>query len=53
VNDVRGAGDKSEAGVMKKGKKKETETCRNERQSVEERNQNKELIPSGLKDRQD
>jgi hypothetical protein len=38
---------------MKKGKKTETEACRNERQGVEERNQNKELIQSGFKDRQD
>jgi hypothetical protein len=37
---------------MKKGKKTGIETCRNERQNVEERNQNKELIWSGFKDRQ-
>jgi hypothetical protein len=33
---------------MKKGKKTEKEACRNERQSVEQRDQNKELIHSGL-----
>jgi len=36
--------------MMKKRKKTETEACRNERQSVEKRNQNKEFLQSGFKD---
>jgi len=37
---------------MKRGMKTETEACMSERQSVEERNQTKELIQLGFKDRQ-